>query len=552
VLNITPHWIFRILIFVIISTNVSVAQEKGILTGDFTLNTAFYNEDSVVGTNTTQYFHQKSSSEAWTFLNYRYQGFTVNARFDLFNNSPLLIPQEAFTRQGLAFYNVSKTFNKVSITAGHFYDQFGSGSIFRAFEDRNIGLDYAIQGVKLVYSPNDSLLFKAFTGLQKQRFDQAPQVIKGANIEKIWGIGNLGFNTGIAYINRTLDQQNINILSEYVNALPFNIRADNIPKYNVYAGTLYNTLSYRNLSLNTEFAYKTKELNFIENTDGSTTLQNKDGNLFSTSLSYSGDGLGINLGYRRVDKFILRTSPYTNFLVGVINYLPPLSRQTSYRLPARYSIGALNQGEEAYQAEVIYSINKRNTFDVNYSHVNRLDGKLLYREFYIDYSRKFNKNLKGIIGVQKLTYNQDAYQGKPQVPNVKAFTPFTEWSVRLKSRNAPDSLKKFKLLRFSNASLRFEGQYLATRQDLGNFAWVLAELNLAPKYSISVSDMINVNPTKGDKVIHYYNFFVAYSVNQSRVSLTYARQVEGIVCTGGVCRVEPAFSGFRINLVTNF
>jgi hypothetical protein len=28
--------------------------------------------------------------------------------------------------------------------------------------------------------------------------------------------------------------------------------------------------------------------------------------------------------------------------------------------------------------------------------------------------------------------------------------------------------------------------------------------------------------------------------------------VEGIVCTGGVCRFEPAFSGFKTSLITSF
>src|SRR5689334_4013904 len=86
----------------------AMAQETGQLSGDFQVNFSAYDNDSIIGTNTTQYFHEKSSAEAWLFLNYRIKDFTVQARFDLFNNSPLLNPNEAYTRQGIGFYSVSK------------------------------------------------------------------------------------------------------------------------------------------------------------------------------------------------------------------------------------------------------------------------------------------------------------------------------------------------------------------------------------------------------------------------------------------------------------
>jgi hypothetical protein len=34
--------------------------------------------------------------------------------------------------------------------------------------------------------------------------------------------------------------------------------------------------------------------------------------------------------------------------------------------------------------------------------------------------------------------------------------------------------------------------------------------------------------------------------------VSYVKQVEGIVCTGGVCRYEPAFNGVRLNLQARF
>jgi hypothetical protein len=109
------------------------AQETGQISGDFQANFSIYDNDSIIGTNTTQYFHEKSSAEAWLFLNYRKNDFNIQARFDLYNNSPLLLPGEAYTKQGLGFYSISKKINNFEITAGHFYDQFGSGIVFRAY-----------------------------------------------------------------------------------------------------------------------------------------------------------------------------------------------------------------------------------------------------------------------------------------------------------------------------------------------------------------------------------------------------------------------------------
>ncbi|MGZ5242819.1 MAG: DUF6029 family protein [Bacteroidia bacterium] len=529
----------------------AIAQETGQLSGDFQVNFSAYDNDSIIGTNTTQYFHEKSSAEAWLFLNYRIKDFTIQTRFDLFNNSPLLNPNEAYTRQGIGFYSVNKKINNFDITVGHFYDQFGSGIVFRAYEDRTIGLDYAIQGVRVQISPTDSFMIKAFTGLQKNRLDVHPQVMKGLNAEQMWRIGKLDFLTGASFLNRTLDQPTMVALADQINAMPLEQRFT--PKYNVYAGSIYNTLRFKNISLYTEYAKKSKEAVVLSYADGSTSLLNKDGDVFYSSLSYSVSGFGVNLQYKKVNNFILRTSPYTTFLVGTMSYLPALSKQHSFRLPARYSISALAQGEEGAQAEITYSYNKSSTFNFNTSQIFDPKGNRLFREYYIDFNKKFSKKTHGIFGFHTVYYDQEVYEFKPTVKAVQTITPFVEFSVRLDgSQKAPDpnapKPKRSKL----RPSLRTELQYLKTGEDKGDFAFGLLELNLAPKYSFSVSDMINTKPKDHSKPVHYYSFFASYTEKQTRFSIGYAKQVAGVVCTGGVCRIEPAFSGLRVGLSTNF
>ena len=90
-----------------------------------------------------------------------------------------------------------------------------------------------------------------------------------------------------------------------------------------------------------------------------------------------------------------------------------------------------------------------------------------------------------------------------------------------------------------------------TEQDHGDFLFTLLEYNIAPKFSFSVADMINTKPKKLDEVKHYYNISLVYSHHQTRFQIGYMKQVEGVVCTGGICRVEPAFSGVKFNLTTS-
>ncbi|RME94770.1 MAG: hypothetical protein D6772_14145, partial [Bacteroidetes bacterium] len=74
------------------------------------------------------------------------------------------------------------------------------------------------------------------------------------------------------------------------------------------------------------------------------------------------------------------------------------------------------------------------------------------------------------------------------------------------------------------------------------------------------SDMFNVDPGKNSPVddsgqkasLHYPRFDVYYTTGPNRFALSYVKQVEGVVCTGGICRLEPAFSGVKFSANTSF
>jgi hypothetical protein len=81
---------------------------------------------------------------------------------------------------------------------------------------------------------------------------------------------------------------------------------------------------------------------------------------------------------------------------------------------------------------------------------------------------------------------------------------------------------------------------------------------MSPHYSFAISDMVNVDPYRSegspisDEILHYYTIFAKYNIHTTSFTLSYIKQVQGVNCTGGICRLEPAFSGVRFTLTTNF
>jgi hypothetical protein len=531
----------------------ATAQEQGRLSGDFTLNTNFFLDDTTIflGNIPPQYDKQLSSAEAWLYVNYRRDGWDARVRFDAFQNSGLINPQEAYTEQGIGFYSLSKTFGKLRITAGSFYDQIGNGILMRAYEDRNLGLDNAIQGARVEFRPDDRFTLMAFTGRQKQRFEYFDQVLSGGYAEGYFPLdsaGSIGLFSGLGILNRTLDDATVEQLASEINTYALEDRFE--PNYNVYAFSQYNTLSYDRLTLNTELAYKTEEA--ILNQPG-TQLVNSDGAFLQASLSYALPGFGFSALYRYSDNFVIRTKPSLLLdpnvpLQGLVTVLTPVNRQNVKRLPARYSPAAFFFGENGYQLEATWSPRKATTVTLNYSDV-REDGNGgdLYEEYYAKLENRFNRRWKAGAGLQHLRYNQFAYENQfaeagTERRIVDTWTPFAQIRWRFKRRQ----------------SLRFELEYLDTEQDQGSFAYGLLEYTLAPHWSFSAGDMINLNPlVNGEEreavdQIHYYTGSVAYTYKQTRVVASFVKQPQGVNCTGGVCRVEPAFSGGRLSLSTNF
>lgn len=547
----------------LLATTALVGQDNGgRLSGSLETNANFFIRDSLIGAaNTPQYDRQKFGGEGWLNLNYNNWGFDFGLRYDFFNNSNLLNPTGSYTDQGIGMWYIRKRVNKFGFEAGYIYDQIGSGIIFRAFEQRPLLIDNALYGLKVDYELSENWNIKGFTGRQKQQFDTYDSVIRGLNIEGFVqgdSLSNWTMAPGFGVVARTLDDASMNSLVATLNLYPDEDLF--VPKYNAYAFSLYNTLTSGIFSWYIEGAYKTEDqMNDpfgVIVRDGQEIIGDKfifePGSVLYSSLSIAPPKWGITLEAKRTENFSWRTRPQAQLNRGLINFLPPMARINTYRLTARYNAATQELAEMAFQADVRYAPSRKLSFNANYSYIDDLDGVKLYRELYTEVQYKHKRLWTFTGGVQVQNYNQERYEFKPQVPIVETFIPYFDFLYKLdRSHN-----------------IRFEGQYMATgddekagaKQDYGDWVFGLVEVSLGRHWTLTASDMFNIDPGKNSpedeggekKSLHYPRFDVYYTTGPSRFALSYVKQVEGVVCTGGICRLEPAFSGVKFSANTSF
>ncbi len=534
-----------------------------VISGNLQLNANVFIRDSVIGAaNIPQYDRQLFGAESWLDLNYSHRGFDFGLRFDLYNNSNLLNPNDSYSAEGIGRWFIQKKIDKLGLAVGYLYDQLGSGIIFRAYEERPLAIDNALIGLKLTYALGADWEIKAFTGRQKRLFDRYAPVIKGFGLEGFVAGGEgedaWSMAPGLGFVNRTYDDATMNNIVSTLNTYT----ADDIfvPKYNAYAFTVYNTVSSGPFSWYLEAAFKSRDIlvdpfGEFETSGGAIVgekLIQEAGSVLYTSLSYAAKGLGITLEAKRTGYFDFRTRPQEQLNLGIINFLPPLTRINTYRLTSRYAANTQFIGELAFLADLRYSLKRKWFFALSYSQMTDLDNALLYREWQGNVQYKNGSKWSLLAGLQTQVYNQAVFEFKPGVPNVQTLIPYADFLYRF------DRKKSIRLE--TQAMLVGDDAKAGGKQDYGNWLFGLAEFTLAPHWSFAVADMYNVQPgvaapmdANGEGLkIHYPRVDVYYNYKSSRLSLSYIKQVAGIVCAGGICRLEPAFSGFRFTLNSSF
>lgn len=113
-------------------------------------------------------------------LDYAYGRFSAGLQAEYY---PMPLPGYDLNLKGFGLPGkyVAWTDSNWSVTAGDFYDQFGTGIIFRSWEDRNLGWNNSLGGGRVTFKTrNDIFSFKALGGFSREYLWYSSRALTGA------------------------------------------------------------------------------------------------------------------------------------------------------------------------------------------------------------------------------------------------------------------------------------------------------------------------------------------------------------------------------------
>src|SRR5690606_760866 len=114
-------------------------------------------------------------------LNYNYGKFSAGVQFESYLPQPLLGYSPVLNDSKIATYYLNYKDTMLDITAGYFYEQFGSGLILRSWEDRQLGINNALRGVRVKFTPAHFVDITGLFGEQRVGFEISEGVVGGVD-----------------------------------------------------------------------------------------------------------------------------------------------------------------------------------------------------------------------------------------------------------------------------------------------------------------------------------------------------------------------------------
>ncbi|WP_396210341.1 DUF6029 family protein [Flavobacterium sp.] len=554
-----------------LSTLTLHAQEKkdmGRFFGGFETNAQRYLEFEN-DENSPEYFR----SNNYLQLNYEVKKWTFGMQVESYEKQALLNYYPGFDGTNVATYFAKYKTKKLEATAGYFYEQFGSGMILRAWEDRSLGINTALRGGKVFYKPTKDIKFKAFYGQQRSGFKVSEGHLYGfdleTNLSDLLSFEEADFEIGFSNVNRyeKIDQSMVLHPSFSPTTHAFSLRSA------FSQGIFYSSF---------EANYKSKDatLNRITNSISNDFIN--DGNALQFNLGIAKDGLGIDLTLRRTQNMLF-TSERIPEAVGlnqssldysdkVINFTPALTKQHHSNLANIYVYQAqagvefksneiMKSGETGGQLDVVYEFAKDTKLGgkygtklaLNYASWYNLPGtyravpaqyetnffgvgEKYFSDFNIEVKKQFSENSRASFLYVNQYYNKPWVEDASHDVNTHIF--YGEWIY---------SLTKSK-------SIRVDVEHMWADADFKNWMGGSMEYNFNEKFSVYAMDLINYGNTKDkeERKKHYLTIGGAYRKGATRVALGYGRQRGGLVCVGGVCRFVPESTGISLSFNTAF
>lgn len=434
-----------------------------------------------------------------------------------------------FKGWGVPHFWVKGQLGCAELTAGTFYEQFGSGFILRTYEERSLGIDNSLLGGRLEVKPTNGVTVKVLSGKQRNYWSWNKSLVSGGDVEiqlDEWIPSIQERDTrlmlGGSWVNKYEKEEDI-------YADPTHIY--NLPRF-VNAWDVRTQFDKGSWSLLLEYAHKTQDPSFDNGYNYSS------GSAAMISGSYSKKGLSVLLQAKRSENMSFRSKRSQLGTSSFINHLPAFTQDQTYALAALYPYATqLADGEWAWQAEAGYNFKRKTALGgkhgmnvkVNFSHV-RWQGTTYYQDIDVQLSRRLGKDFKLNLMYMNQLYNKTVIEGEGGMVRSNIFIADGLFELAPRVR------------------LRSELQYLQTADDQGDWLFGLLELSLAPRWMFTISDMWNNGSTK----THYYQGLITCNIGAHRLQAGYGRTRAGYNCSGGVCRYVPATTGFKLSYNYNF
>ena len=216
-------------------------NNSGEIHGDFDLSLQTYNEDESIGALATD---EVMLNNAYLNLLYTKGKFTVGVRYESYLNA-LKDFDPRYNGNGIPYRFAQYNNDGLEITAGSFYEQFGSGLILRSYEEKKLGIENSMDGIRLRYSPISGVYLKTFIGRERKFFEYSNGIVRGAD-------GEININDILKLTTKTKALLGGSVVSRFQNATNPNF---NIPEnVSAFAGRI-NIVS-GGLNWYSEYAYK--------------------------------------------------------------------------------------------------------------------------------------------------------------------------------------------------------------------------------------------------------------------------------------------------------
>lgn len=545
-----------LMVFGVSFLGFSQEVNTGEIHGDFDLNLQSYQEDELIGAEAAD---EVILNNAYLNLNYIKGNFGTGLRYESYLNA-LADYDSEFKGNGIQYRYATYSIDGLEVTVGNYYEQLGSGLIFRSYEEKGLGIDNAMDGIKLKYSPIKGMYLKTFIGKSRTHFTYADGIFRGAdgeiNInELINSESKIKTILGGSFVSRYQERSNL------IFKMPQNVSA--------YAGRL--NLMYGGWNYYGEYAYK---INDPANVLSASEMNYASGNAFTQNITFSKRGFGVSAEIHRTDNMTFKSDRDKDGKAYLINYIPTLSKPHAYSLLALYPCATQADGEFGMQFDVFYKMKKGTLFGgkygtklaLNYSRINGLNRgnsflndntehnpilisikneQLYFQDINLEINKKINKKVKANFVVANQTYNKDFLEEKPTGDYGVINSTIIVSDVSYK-------IKKGHSIRIELQGLKSAQLEKAKKLEEGDWGMGLLEYTISPHWFFAVQDMYNFGNEDVNKQLHYVNVNAGFKKGANRFEIGYGKKREGIFCVGGVCKTVPSSNGFNLSITSSF